>query len=80
MHKSELSSLIEFHRKRAGLTQTELAKHAGVSRYVVQDLEAGKGRTTWGKLIDVLNVLNLRLEPDGPLVAHWRRNLSASHE
>lgn len=80
MREPDLSSLIEFHRKRAGLTQTELAMHAGVSRYVVQDLEAGNGRTTWGKLIAVLKVLNLRLEPAGPLVADWRRNRPSNDE
>jgi DNA-binding XRE family transcriptional regulator len=33
--------MISWHRRRAGLSQVELARHAGVSRYVVQDLEAG---------------------------------------
>lgn len=71
MPTHQLASLIAWHRQRAGLSQTELARHAGVSRYVVQDLEAGHGRTTWGKLSAVLSVLNLTLEPAGPLVADW---------
>ncbi len=75
MHSDQLASLIAHHRKEAGLSQTELASHAGVSRYVVQDLEAGTGRTTWGKLQAVLEILNLRLEPEGPLVASWRKTL-----
>lgn len=73
MQSHQLASLIVWHRKRAGLSQSKLAHHAGVSRYVVQDLEAGHGRTTWKKLEAVLDVLNLRLEPDGPLVNEWRR-------
>ncbi len=73
MHSDQLASLIAHHRKEAGLSQTELASHAGVSRYVVQDLEAGTGRTTWGKLQAVLEILNLRLEPEGPLVESWRK-------
>lgn len=72
MQTEQLASLIAWHRRRAGLSQTELARHAGVSRYVVQDLEAGNGRTTWGKLCAVLAVLNLSLEPVGPLVGSWR--------
>ncbi len=81
MRSRQLASLIAFHRKEAGLSQAELASHAGVSRYVVQDLEAGTGRTTWGKLQAVLRVLNLRLEPEGPLVKTWRENLSSDdHE
>ena len=80
MHAAQLASLIVFHRKEAGLSQSELADHAGVSRYVVQDLEAGAGRTTWGKLQAVLGVLNLRLEPEGPLVDSWRKTLSPPND
>lgn len=72
MHSDQLAELITWHRKQAALSQTELAEHAGVSRYVVQDLEAGHGRTTWSKLIPVLAVLNLSLEPVGPLVSQWK--------
>jgi predicted transcriptional regulator len=78
MQSDQLATLISWHRKRAGLSQTELARHAGVSRYVVQDLEAGHGRTTWNKIEAVLSILNLRLEPDGPLVTKWRE--SQDHE
>ena len=46
MQSDQLASLITFHRKEADLSQSELATHAEVSRYVVQDLEAGTGRTT----------------------------------
>jgi transcriptional regulator with XRE-family HTH domain len=73
MQAKQLGLLIHYHRKRAGLTQEELAKHAQVSRYVVQDLEAGTGRTTWSKLVSVLEVLNLRLQPVGPLVGEWEK-------
>ena len=76
MQTDTLASLITWHRKRAGLSQTNLARHAGVSRYVVQDLEAGNGRTTWGKLCAVLGVLNLTFEPSGPLVSVWEKELA----
>lgn len=79
MQADQLASLIGWHRKRAGLSQTDLARHAGVSRYVVQDLEAGRGRTTWGKLEAVLRVLNLQLEPEGPLVGEWEQE-GTDHE
>lgn len=72
MHPEQLSSLISWHRRRAGLSQVELARHAGVSRYVVQDLEAAAGRTTWARLLPVLRALNLELLPTGPLVDEWR--------
>ncbi len=73
MHPSTLASLIAFHRKRAALSQMELARYAGVSRFVVQDIEAGRDRTTWRNLLAVLEVLNLRLEPAGPLVGEWQK-------
>tara|TARA_B110000305_G_C19439011_1_gene640715 strand:+ start:835 stop:1074 length:240 start_codon:yes stop_codon:yes gene_type:complete len=72
MHPSELSSLIVFHRKKAGLTQVALASLAGVSRFVVQDLEAGKGRTTLSNVNAVLDCLNIQLVAEGPLVDAWK--------
>lgn len=72
MHSSELASLIAFHRKQAGLRQVELALHAGVSRNVVQDLEAGKERASWKNLRAILGVLNIWMEPSGPMVETWR--------
>lgn len=71
MHTEQLASLIRWHRRRAGLSQIELAHHAGVSRYVVQDLEAGAGRTTWSRMQPVLDALNLQFLPQGPLVDEW---------
>lgn len=72
MHTEQLSSLIRYHRKKAQLTQSELAELAGVSRTVVQDLETCKGRTTWGNLMSVLSILNISLQPVGPLVDQWK--------
>jgi HTH-type transcriptional regulator / antitoxin HipB len=77
MHALDIGSLIAFHRKKAGLTQIELAKLSGVSRFVVQDIEAGSGRTTWKHLVSVLNSLNVELEPKGPLVDAWQAHRKA---
>jgi DNA-binding XRE family transcriptional regulator len=71
MQPDQLASLISWHRRRAGLSQVELARHAEVSRYVVQDLEAGAGRTTWARMLPVLHALNIQLAPQGPLVDEW---------
>ena len=72
MHSLNLATLISYHRKQAGLSQVELALHAEVSRNVVQDLEAGKERASWRNLQAGLGVLNIRLEPPGPMVDAWR--------
>lgn len=74
MHTEDLSSLITFHRKQAGLTQIKLAECAGVSRTVIQDLEAARGRTSWKHLLAVLHVLNISLKPRGPLVEQWENS------
>ena len=71
MQTDQLASMIRWHRRRAELSQIELARHAGVSRYVVQDLEAGAGRTTWARILPVLRALNIQLLPQGPLVNQW---------
>jgi transcriptional regulator with XRE-family HTH domain len=78
MQLEDLASLIRFHRKQAGLSQIGLARHAGVSRNVVQDLEAGRDRTTWRNLQAVLGILNLRFEPAGPLVGLWSSSALAA--
>ena len=74
MHSKQLGNLITFHRKKAGLTQVGLAELAGVSRSVVQNLEAGKGRTIWKHVEAVLNILNIELEPTGPLIQQWLKS------
>ncbi|MCX2934810.1 helix-turn-helix domain-containing protein [Mycobacterium sp. CVI_P3] len=44
------------------LTQETLADLAGVSRYSVQTLEAGTGATKIGSVVEIANVLGLRLD------------------
>lgn len=74
MRSEELGDLIAFNRKKAGLTQIGLAELASVSRSVIQDLEARKGRTVWKHVEIVLRVLNIELEPIGPLVEQWLKS------
>ena len=78
MRSEQLGHLISFHRKKAGLTQVGLAELAGISRSVVQDLEAGKGRTVWMHVEAILNILNIELQPVGPLVDEWKQSKGKS--
>ena len=78
MRIGQLGDLITFHRKKAGLTQVGLAELSGVSRSVVQDLEAGKGRTVWVHVEAILSVLNVELQPVGPLVNEWKQSREVS--
>lgn len=67
----QLASLVRFHRKRAGLSQVDMASMADVSRKVIQDLEAGRDGVSWRNLMAVLAVLNINLRPAGPLIDEW---------
>lgn len=53
-------------RQELGLRQVELAELAGCSTRFVHTLEAGKPTLRLDKLLDVLDVLGLRLAVDGP--------------
>lgn len=75
-----LGSLVRFHRKRARLSQVELADMAGVSRKVVQDIEVGRDAASWKNVLGVLEVLNIRLNPEGPLIEEWRSQVMAGSD
>ena len=61
----ELAGISQAFRERRlalRLTQETLADLAGVSRYSVQALEAGTGSTKIGSVLEIANVLGLRLD------------------
>ena len=70
----DLSSIVRFHRREAGLSQIQLAEMAGVSRKVIQEIESGHDAVAWRNVLAVLKTLNISLEPDGPLVERWKRD------
>jgi predicted transcriptional regulator len=70
----ELDGIIRYHRKAAALSQAELSSLAGVSRKVVQSLEAGNAKVSWDNVLAVLRTLNITLEPVGPLIDRWRKS------
>jgi y4mF family transcriptional regulator len=63
-----LAQLIQSHRKKAGLTQAQLAKLAGVGKTVVWDLENGKESVQWDTLQKIFGVLNITAEWRSPLL------------
>src|ERR1051326_2614724 len=64
-----LSQLIQSHRQKAGLTQAQLAKLAGVGKTVVWDVEHGKESVQWDTLQKIFRVLNIAVEWQSPLLA-----------
>jgi HTH-type transcriptional regulator/antitoxin HipB len=63
-----LPQLINSHRKKAALTQAQLAKLAGVGKTVVWDIENGKESVQWDTLQKILRVLNISVEWRSPLL------------
>lgn len=63
-----LPQLIKGHRKKAALTQAQLAKLAGVGKTVVWDIENGKESIQWDNLQKILRVLNISVEWRSPLL------------
>lgn len=56
-----LAKIIRSHRKKAGLSQLELAELAGVGKTAVFDLEKGKETVQLDTLRKVLAVLNIKV-------------------
>lgn len=72
--------IVRYHRKKAGLTQTELARMAGVGKTVVFDLEKGKKSIQLDSLKKVLHVLNISLNLESPLMEVFKSSQKESNE
>jgi HTH-type transcriptional regulator / antitoxin HipB len=62
-----LAQMVINTRKQAGLSQLELAEHAGVGKTVVYDIEHGKKTVKLETLYNVLSVLNIKIRFESPL-------------
>ena len=63
----EIGTLVRELRRKAGLSQLELARLAGVGKTVVFDIEKGKPSVRLDTLLRVLDSLNVELRPTNPL-------------
>ena len=63
----DLGLLVKSHRKKAGLTQLELANLAGIGKTTVFDIEKNKETVRWSNILAVLQVLNIEVEFKSPL-------------
>ena len=68
MEHPNFSTVIRRHRKRAKLTQRELAELAGVGKTVVFDVEAGKRTVQLNIVLAILDALNIRVILESPLM------------
>ena len=62
---ADLGKLIRARRKEVGLTTTQAAEMAGVSRRLLTELERGKRRNVGaGAVFKILELLGLRIDVD----------------
>ena len=64
------ATLIREHRKRAGLTQAELARAAGTSQPTIAKYEAGKAEPRAGTLDRILAACGARISAEPGPVTH----------
>jgi y4mF family transcriptional regulator len=69
---TEIAKAVKFDRKRAGLSQKQLADYAGVGKTVVFDIEHGKATVQLQSLLKVLRVVNIKLVIEDPL--HYKES------
>ncbi|MEA3267342.1 MAG: helix-turn-helix domain-containing protein [Candidatus Fermentibacteria bacterium] len=62
----KLGDLVRFHRRKAALTQMQLADLAGVGKTTVYDIEKGKTTVQFDSLFAVLSTLNIQIKLSGP--------------
>ena len=73
-----LAQLVQSHRKKAGLTQAQLATLAGVGKTVIWDVEHGKESVQWDTVQKIFRVLNITVEWRSPLLERTASGSSAT--
>lgn len=72
-----LAQMVKYHRKKSGLNQAELARLAGVGKTAIFDIEHGKKTVQLETLVKILNVLNVTIEFESPLMKNFKENINA---
>lgn len=62
LHIHELGQLIKRQRNKLSLSQTQLAHLSGVSLNLISQIESGKPRVQFVKLLQVVQVLGLQFK------------------
>ncbi len=69
--KNYIGKIIQFHRKKSGLTQLQLATFAGVGKTVILDLEKGKETVQMNTITKILKVLNISIVFESQLMKEF---------
>jgi len=76
----EIGRMVRFHRKKAKLSQLELAKLAGVGKTAVFDIEQGKETVRLLTLMKVFYALSIRMEFNGPIMHLYRKSKMGQYD
>ena len=69
MTNPTLGTVVRYHRERAGLSRRELSTLADVSQTAIYDVEHDKPTVRLLTVTRLLQVLNVRMRFDSPLMA-----------
>jgi HTH-type transcriptional regulator/antitoxin HipB len=67
LDKTSLSKIIKATRKKANISQLELAELSGVGKTLIFNLEKGHTQIQFDNLLKILKVLNIKLQIELPL-------------
>jgi HTH-type transcriptional regulator / antitoxin HipB len=69
-----IGHIIQFHRKKAGLSRIDLAHLAGLGKTLIYELEHGKLTVSFDKLMSICKVLNIKLIFTSPYIEEFEDN------
>ncbi len=75
----DFKTIIREHRRLSGLSQSELAKLAGVGKTVIFDIEHGKESVRFDTLKKVLAALNITFVVQSPILLRQEKNRANSN-
>lgn len=71
MDSLHIGKMIQYHRKKCGLTQQRLGQLAGVGKTVVFNIEHGTKTVKLSTLLKLLFALNIKISFTSPLMAQF---------
>ena len=78
---NRLADIIKYHRKQSGLNRAQLSLLSGVGKTVIYDIEHGKSTVRFENIIKILNVLNISIDFQSPLIKSMNQpNLNEPYE
>ncbi len=70
----KIGEIIRFHRRKSGLSRQQLATFAGVGKTTIFDLENGKLSIRLTTLLKIIDILNIEIQLDSPLISEFNLN------